>query len=103
MKTSATIAELAIDEAQATLTAGLATFPDTHRYRIVAHVLALQDVRDEITGPRVSYFRCGTEAIKGVHLKARSTRDVVVILADDGRVHSRPTHGAVIRPLEEGE
>lgn len=103
MKGPGTIAELAIDEAQAVLTAGLESFPDTHRYRIEAIVLALQDVREEITGPRVSYFRFGEEAIRGVYIESRSTRDHVVILADDGTIHSRVKHGSVIRRLGEGE
>lgn len=98
-----TSAELAIDEAQAVLTAGLGNFPESHRYRVEAIVLALQDVRDEITGPRVSYFRFGEEAIKGTYIESRSTRDHIVILTDDGQIHSRVKHGSVVRILEEGE
>lgn len=109
MKNPFVSAELALDDTATILMAAINNFPAGHQRRVEAIILALRDLEEEISGPRVRYVKyegaTAVEVITGRHLKARSTRCTIAILADDGLIHSRSTEGGSweLRRLEEDE
>lgn len=97
MRNPVTAAEHALDDTSTILWAAVANFDPEDQPIIRAVIGTLDDLRDKLTGPRVRYTRFhlgrAAERIEGTYLTSRSSKTMIAIRTDDGRLHSRSTEG----------